>query len=180
VSIFIFVLGVLVGEGRGPASIVPEDGSGASRPAMATAALPAEPLQRASKPTVTERPEATNLKREPQPNTSAPTKSTKQARREPAKQREVTRPTTRKPVMTMQGGFAIQVLAVSELQTAQNIRLQLKGLGHPAFIASGSYDGLYRVRVGNFVERSDAVTVRESLQAAGYGAAWIVAMPSIP
>ena len=74
----------------------------------------------------------------------------------------------------MQGGFAIQIVAVSELATAKNIRLRLKSLGQPAYIASAGADKLYRVRVGNFVERRDAASVRERLQAAGYGAAWIV------
>ena len=187
VAIGLFALGVLVGEGRVPAPILPPaesdkaaDAKGIreSRPAALPKLPQAAPQAAegqvqappANGPVEAER--GTSV--EPRPVSRKSRPGPKETLGEPPRVTQAAPPPPASPAaLTVQGGYAIQVMAISSAEAAQSARLELRELGYPAYVVSPSGDDLYRVRVGNYVEQEDARVVRESLRTRGYAEAWI-------
>lgn len=68
------------------------------------------------------------------------------------------------------GGWAVQVAALSNSESAAAMAAELKRRGFPAFVAQHEAGGrqLYRVRVGPEVRRDSAAALAERLKDAGY------------
>lgn len=64
-------------------------------------------------------------------------------------------------------GYVIQVLATSDRGKADTIRQTIATDGYPAFIAQGVANGkrVYRVRIGTYRAKSDAVSVQSRMKA---------------
>ncbi|WP_020559669.1 SPOR domain-containing protein [Thiofilum flexile] len=64
-------------------------------------------------------------------------------------------------------GYVIQVLATADRTKADTIRQTIATDGYPAFIAQGVANGkrVYRVRIGTYKAKSDAVTVQSRMKA---------------
>jgi cell division septation protein DedD len=78
------------------------------------------------------------------------------------------------PELSLEGGFAVQLLAVSDRSRAQSERFRVKQLGFPAYVVTETDDDLHRVRVGNYRERTAAVEARDRLRKQGFPSAWIL------
>ena len=63
--------------------------------------------------------------------------------------------------------FHVQIGAFSVEQNAKALQRRLADLGHPAFI---DRDDLYRVRLGPFATRAEALQARTALEASGISA----------
>jgi len=74
-------------------------------------------------------------------------------------------------------GYRVQVVASSYQDNANGVADQIRA----AFPGTGVYveqiQGLYKVRVGDYVERAAAEAMRDRLRNAGYPEAWIVKEP---
>jgi hypothetical protein len=70
-------------------------------------------------------------------------------------------------------GFRIQVFASSDRDVAKNARdVAQERLGVPAYLDLEG--GVYKVRVGDFIQRDDAATVLSTVRSRYYPDAWIV------
>ena len=171
VAVFIFLLGVLVGQGHGPASVVPERVAAGERqaprpmPEAVPEATPAVPVA------IEEMPAGAST---PTPRKRTTTRgSTATA---PPRGRPATPPTREAPApeLSLDGRFAVQLLAVSDRSRAQSERFRIKQLGYSAYVVAGTDDDLHRVRVGNYKARSAAVEARDRLRRQGFPSAWIL------
>ena len=70
-------------------------------------------------------------------------------------------------------GFAVQVIASRDLDGPMEVSGQLRALGYSNLYPSHG-NGWYRIRVGPFIEREDAVKVRDKLISQGFSDAWLV------
>lgn len=82
------------------------------------------------------------------------------------------------PVAPAGAGPLIQVAAVSDAGRASWLVGYLSQFG-PARVET-TPGGLHRVRLGPFASRNDAEATLSLVHAAGYGEAWIVALPVLP
>ncbi|MFC2171876.1 SPOR domain-containing protein [Acidobacteriota bacterium] len=68
--------------------------------------------------------------------------------------------------LSLEKGYSVQVMALTEKAKASEIRQILKSKGYPAFIdPSTSKKGkeFYRIRIGKFLHQRDAILVKEKL-----------------
>jgi rare lipoprotein A len=78
-----------------------------------------------------------------------------------------TRPTARAPVVPRSSHFFVQVGAFAVEENARALQSRLTQIGQPAWIDRGD---LYRVRIGPFLTREEAVSTRSALEASGVSA----------
>ena len=70
-------------------------------------------------------------------------------------------------------GFRVQLLATKELATAEQLQKQLLGnLNQKIYIVFEAPN--YKVRVGDFIDRKKAETLRQKMIKEGYSSAWII------
>ncbi len=77
------------------------------------------------------------------------------------------------PAVEKQPGFRVQVLAAGSETSAEALKLELqKKIGAPVYVEL--IEGLYKVRVGDCTDRSEAEALLRRCREAGYRDAWIV------
>ena len=70
-------------------------------------------------------------------------------------------------------GFRVQLLATKELGTAEQLQKQLlDNLNQNIYIVFEAPN--YKVRVGDFIDRKKAETLRQKMIKEGYSSAWII------
>jgi len=70
-------------------------------------------------------------------------------------------------------GFRVQILATKELVTAEQLQKQLlDNLNQNIYIVFEAPN--YKVRVGDFIDRKKAETLRKKMIKEGYSSAWII------
>ena len=70
-------------------------------------------------------------------------------------------------------GFRVQILATKELVTAEQLQKQLlDNLNQNIYIVFEAPN--YKVRVGDFIDRKKAETLRQKMIKEGYSSAWII------
>ena len=70
-------------------------------------------------------------------------------------------------------GFRVQLLATKELATAEQLQKQLlDNLNQNIYIVFEAPN--YKVRVGDFIDRKKAETLRKKMIKEGYSSAWII------
>jgi len=75
-------------------------------------------------------------------------------------------------------GYRIQVYSGREGATARRIHTQLQSAGYEAFLYYEAPQ--YRVRIGNYIEREEAVQACAIIKKQGYAEAWVVKSLVIP
>ena len=180
VSVIIFLCGVLVG--RGVPVRVPQDSlvdptpattaggpaaapSAAPTPATAPAAADAGPIA-AEAPAPTE---DVPLSYKSRLESEAATKESLKrpaAAAPPTAARSTPAPAAEPPTAPVRpGAWVVQVHALRDRAVANRIVQRLSGKGYPAFlVASGPPTGTYKVQVGRFKDRDEAVKVVERLK----------------
>ena len=80
------------------------------------------------------------------------------------------------PVDSMQiiiEGFRVQILATKDLANAEKLKKELSSiLNHKIYIVFEAPN--YKVRVGNFIDRSKADNFRQNIIKEGYSSSWII------
>lgn len=70
-------------------------------------------------------------------------------------------------------GFRVQVLATGDKGTAENLKTKLSlDLEESIYIVFEAPN--YKVRIGNFIDRNSAESLRQSLVDSGYPSSWII------
>lgn len=134
-----------------PAASTPADAAKAA-PVPAKPAPAAEPPSRPAAAAPAAAPKSTAAAAAPAPKPPAPTPTTGTA-------------TTTPPADTVRNGYAVQVAAVNAQSEADSIMNRLKAKGYQAYVElpKGSQK-MFRVRVGTFKSRSEALTVADKLK----------------
>jgi cell division septation protein DedD len=74
------------------------------------------------------------------------------------------------------GGFAVQVGAFATASAADALAMELRKLGHPAYVADEGGNGArYKVRVGPIVSRADADALADQLKRVQRLPTWVLA-----
>lgn len=177
VSVIIFLCGVLVGRGvpvrvaqdslvdPTPATTAGAPAAAPTTPATAPAAADAGPIA-AEAPAPTE---DVPLSYKSRLESEAATKESLKrpaAAAPPTAARSAPAPAAEPPTAPVRpGAWVVQVHALRDRAVANRIVQRLSGKGYPAFlVASGPPTGTYKVQVGRFKDRDEAVKVVERLK----------------
>ncbi|HEY8536077.1 MAG TPA: SPOR domain-containing protein [Vicinamibacterales bacterium] len=194
VSVVIFLCGVMVGRGvrsqqtpatemaaAGVADVTPAEAPAPEPPpAPAPAAGTPEPVDDYYRDLTAEQP--TDMKAKPAETRPAETRRT--SRPEPARAAAATPPSAapqpaaadaQPPSAVTSGGYAVQLVALSDRAEAENIVKRLIGKGYPAYIVNpvAGKPRIYRVQVGRYPERREADRIAARLRAEEQFSPWV-------
>ncbi|HEX7087466.1 MAG TPA: SPOR domain-containing protein [Vicinamibacterales bacterium] len=189
VSVVIFLCGVMVGRGvRGQQTPVTEMAAvGAADATPAEASTPDAPPAPVPAPTDAPPEPVDDYYRDltaeqPTDMKAAPAESRpKQPERasEPAQARASATPPpsadAQPPSAVTSGGYAVQLVALSDRAEAESIVKRLVGKGYPAYVVNpvAGKPRIYRVQVGRFPERKEADRIAARLRAEEQFSPWV-------
>ncbi len=189
VSVVIFLCGVMVGRGvrgqQAPATEMAAVGvvdaqsaevpaTDAPPPAPAVADGPPEPVDDYYRDLTAEHPtdvKAAPAEARPKPAERAPEPAPARAAAASAPRAAEAQP----PSAVTSGGYAVQLVALSDRAEAESIVKRLVGKGYPAYVVNpvSGRPRIYRVQVGRFPERKEADRIAARLRAEEQFSPWV-------